>query len=1082
MDKEFYVIFIQHRFKYKLFLKQKIENKYKKFYYFIQNVMETNNKSYNLKLINTIKYNSNNDRLLQILEIYNKIETLTLNNKLIELNKLNLKLKELIKTTGTKIEDILSIFFEISISDLFSNIKIVNSIKYFNSVFNSISCDIYDPNNKNISELNITNFFLTKMKQPINNLIKIVNGAKLYIKINQVNKICIICGYFNTDPLNLSKNNIIFKDKNNNLEKKNKLLEIEKTFKNKYIIQLSLRDFVVLTPEEILTNITKKYSQILELKKKNISTVVKEFLNSSIEYQRDIIISLFIVNDIELQYIGKILYDLICNDSYYLKSQPLSNEIYTSLHWSIQKLINNSPNENNIVHKNIDTTKISYEKRITVLKTNHHIKNIAFEKLKDINNNSGDTGSKSQHYLDSLLKIPFNIFKEEKIFSKLFELKNKINQFIKIENLYDKNKNKNKNKKDTLFKPINLNISFFDTIDKLLTDLHYNNENLFITNYYKNTSLQNIKLLIKIFILKNKNIELINFFEEINISLEDKFKIKCTKKIYINQLIKFFNNNQYSDLLKETIFNKIYMIVSSYNNNYIIDNSYSTKFNKLMDEWNYYKKERKDYILNVDTILNSAIYSQKTAKKEIKRIIAQWINGKNTGYCLGFEGPPGIGKTSLAKKGISKCLIDDNGETRPFYFIALGGATNGSILEGHSYTYVGSTYGKIVEILIETQCMNPIIYIDELDKISNTDNGNEIISILTHITDPSQNDEFVDKYFTGIKFDLSKVLFIFSYNDYNKLDKILADRIHRIKFNYLSVKEKINIMLNYIIPELLENVGFSKDSIIFTEDLLEYIIIKYTYEAGVRKLKEYVFEIIRDINLNLILEEKSITKIKITKSLINTIFENKSMINHKLINNKNYIGIVNGLFATTMGIGGITPIQAFKTFSDTKLSLIMTGQQGDVMKESIQCAKTIAWNIIPNTLKKSIKKNLETDSFGIHIHCPEASTPKDGPSAGGAITLAIISLLCNIKVINNIAMTGEIDLNGDIHMIGGLDLKIEGGINAGIDTFLIPEENRFDLEIIKKEKGYLFQNITIIFINNIHEILINSLVDNKYFN
>ena len=206
------------------------------------------------------------------------------------------------------------------------------------------------------------------------------------------------------------------------------------------------------------------------------------------------------------------------------------------------------------------------------------------------------------------------------------------------------------------------------------------------------------------------------------------------------------------------------------------------------------------------------------------------------------------------------------------------------------------------------------------------------------------------------------------------------------------------------------------------------------------------------------------------------------MINHKLINNKNYIGIVNGLFATTMGIGGITPIQAFKTFSDTKLSLIMTGQQGDVMKESIQCAKTIAWNIIPNTLKKSIKKNLETDSFGIHIHCPEASTPKDGPSAGGAITLAIISLLCNIKVINNIAMTGEIDLNGDIHMIGGLDLKIEGGINAGIDTFLIPEENRFDLEIIKKEKGYLFQNITIIFINNIHEILINSLVDNKYFN
>ena len=135
-----------------------------------------------------------------------------------------------------------------------------------------------------------------------------------------------------------------------------------------------------------------------------------------------------------------------------------------------------------------------------------------------------------------------------------------------------------------------------------------------------------------------------------------------------------------------------------------------------------------------------------------------------TGYCLGFEGPPGTGKTSLAKKGISQCLVD-NGNTRPFAFIALGGSSNGSTLEGHNYTYVGSTYGKIVEILIETQCMNPIIYIDELDKISKTENGKELIGILTHMTDPSQNEQFSDKYFSGINIDLSKVLFIFSYND-----------------------------------------------------------------------------------------------------------------------------------------------------------------------------------------------------------------------------------------------------------------------------------------------------------------------------
>ena len=148
--------------------------------------------------------------------------------------------------------------------------------------------------------------------------------------------------------------------------------------------------------------------------------------------------------------------------------------------------------------------------------------------------------------------------------------------------------------------------------------------------------------------------------------------------------------------------------------------------------------------------------------------------------------------------------------------------------------------------------MNPIIYIDELDKISNTENGKELIGILTHLTDSSQNDHFNDKYFAGINLDLSKVLFIFSYNDYSLLDPILADRIHRIKFNYLSKSEKIIIMDNYLVPELLEIVGFNNNKIIFPKFVIEFIIMNYTHEAGVRKLKEKIFEIIREINLSII--------------------------------------------------------------------------------------------------------------------------------------------------------------------------------------------------------------------------------------
>jgi len=165
---------------------------------------------------------------------------------------------------------------------------------------------------------------------------------------------------------------------------------------------------------------------------------------------------------------------------------------------------------------------------------------------------------------------------------------------------------------------------------------------------------------------------------------------------------------------------------------------------------------------------------------KFKRIVGQWINGEMKGQIFGLVGPPGVGKTTICKNGLSKCLVNANGQSRPYAFLALGGATNGSYLVGHNYTYLGSRWGHIVEILMETKCMNPIIYIDELDKVSGTEHGKEIIGILTHMTDPVQNKEFHDKYFQGINIDLSKVLFVFSYNDRHLIDRILRDRIQEI--------------------------------------------------------------------------------------------------------------------------------------------------------------------------------------------------------------------------------------------------------------------------------------------------------------
>jgi ATP-dependent Lon protease len=429
------------------------------------------------------------------------------------------------------------------------------------------------------------------------------------------------------------------------------------------------------------------------------------------------------------------------------------------------------------------------------------------------------------------------------------------------------------------------------------------------------------------------------------------------------------------------------------------------------------------------------------------KIIGQWMNGEQTGYCFGFEGSPGIGKTSLAKKGLTKCLVDVNGEPRPFAFIAIGGSSNGSALEGHGYTYVNSTWGRIVDILMETKCMNPIIYIDELDKVSNTEAGKEIIGILTHLIDPTQNEAFHDKYFAGIDIDISKALFIFSYNDAALIDRILLDRIHRIKFENLSFDDKMVIVRKYILPDINKKMGFD-ETVDMRNEVIEHIINCYTCEPGVRKLKEIIFDLYGEINLELI---KSTDKTEITIPIVVTIenIENKYLTKYQKISEKKIykvprVGIINGLWANALGMGGIIPIQTSFYPSSVFLDLQLTGLQA-VMKESMNVAKTLAWSLTGDSIKKDWLQYFEsTKCQGLHIHCPDGSISKDGPSAGAAITTAIYSLINKKLIKNDIAITGEINLSGEITAIGGLDVKINNGIRAGVKTFLYPQENHRD--------------------------------------
>ena len=500
---------------------------------------------------------------------------------------------------------------------------------------------------------------------------------------------------------------------------------------------------------------------------------------------------------------------------------------------------------------------------------------------------------------------------------------------------------------------------------------------------------------------------------------------------------------------------------------------------------------RISYLEYVDSVLDSSVYGHDRTKKQFKCIISQWLSGGNQkGIVIGIQGPPGVGKTTIIKGALAKCLVDfidydlkanepwikinndmNTNTKRPFCFISLGGSTNSSTLIGHNITYHGATSGDIVKCLKEAKYMNPIIYFDELDKISKTEHGNEISSVLTHITDPAQNEHFTDRYFSEVKIDLSRCIVVFSYNDASKIDRILYDRIQEIKLQAIPLLEKIEICKRFLIPEILENMGYNNNDLILKDKELENLILSYTYEAGVRKIKEKLNEILRNHHLNRLVKNETIVKeVNINNDYIDTVLNDHHKILLKKITNKPAIGCIHGMYATTNGLGDIMLVQVKKMYNKEILGLHTTGSLEKVITESIQVARTVAWNLLTDDERKDVEtKFINT---GLHIHCPDGSTPKDGPSAGTAITTAIYSLLTNKLIKNDLAITGEIDLDGNVTAIGGLDAKLSGAKRAGIKLALVPEENKRDVEILlNKNKTLVDNKFKVKFISHINEVL-----------
>jgi ATP-dependent Lon protease len=485
-------------------------------------------------------------------------------------------------------------------------------------------------------------------------------------------------------------------------------------------------------------------------------------------------------------------------------------------------------------------------------------------------------------------------------------------------------------------------------------------------------------------------------------------------------------------------------------------------------------------IQDVESQLDKDHFSLKKPKERISEFFSvkellelRGIGDKEgSGAILCFAGPPGVGKTSLANS-IATAL------KRPLIRIALGGLEDVNELRGHRRTYIGAMPGRVVQGLIDAKKMNPVIVLDEIDKVGRSQRGDPT-AVLLEILDPEQNSSYRD-YYLNFNIDLSDVIFIATANDVGRIPAPLRDRMEFISVGSYTPQEKFEIAKRYLLPQELKKHGLKASELSVSQTALKELISSYTREAGVRNLRRRIADIARKA-AKMILEEPETTKVSVTVKNLKE-FMDKTVFEIEKTDYVDRVGVVNGLAWTAVG-GDVLKIETIRIKG--KGAIQLTGSLGDIMKESARIAMSVVKTqiderkiaidhaIIPQTFKEQ-EEQITIDAsevykrYDLHIHVPDGATPKDGPSAGIALATAVASILSDKKVRSDVAMTGELSLSGNVLPIGGLKEKLIAAHKAGMKLALIPQKNyERDLEDIPKE---VQETVTIKGVERIEEVL-----------
>lgn len=465
--------------------------------------------------------------------------------------------------------------------------------------------------------------------------------------------------------------------------------------------------------------------------------------------------------------------------------------------------------------------------------------------------------------------------------------------------------------------------------------------------------------------------------------------------------------------------------------------------------WSKSTRDSLDIVRAKKILDNDHYYLDKIKERILEFLAVRKLKKKMKGPILCFVGPPGVGKTSLGKS-IARAM------NRKFVRISLGGVRDEAEIRGHRRTYIGALPGRILQGLKQAGANNPVFMLDELDKLGYDYKGDPS-SALLEVLDPEQNHSFSDHYINQ-PFDLSNVMFVATANQMDPIPSALRDRMEVINLAGYTEEEKLAIAKRYLVPRQIKENGLKPKHISFDDEAIVEIISKYTREAGLRNLEREIGKICRKVARKV--AEGNPRIVKVTAKSIHSYLGAPKFIREEDLD-KNEIGVVNGLAWTPVG-GEILHIEA--TLMAGKSALTLTGQLGDVMKESVQAAHSY---IRAHTEMLHLKPEIFQDNE-IHVHVPAGAIPKDGPSAGVAMTVALVSILCHIPVRKDVAMTGEVTLRGKVLPIGGLKEKILAAVRSRMRVVIIPEQNKKDLEDIPPE---ILKKVKIVAVSEVDEAL-----------